>query len=187
MIELDEIKAKDYFKAVKQGKPDLVGGEDAFIRINDLYFLARNSQKDKTDLNNKLSLSNLQYHLQVLKTSKVVYQRLYLDDHRRKQIESYLKRIGFEIKHKDIQGDEKAKDIDRQFQVAIGKVKNKIEIKKLNLHDETSEGKDINFSEIIVSFEMVLEKSISEDLSLGKFIAYEKMASRKIREQQNRK
>jgi hypothetical protein len=45
---------------------------------------------------------------------------------------------------------------------------------------------DFKFEEVIVSFEMILEKSIDENLSLAKFIAYEKMAN-KIIEKRSKK
>jgi hypothetical protein len=179
MTSIDDIKAKDFFKALKTGEG--ISKED-LIRLKDEYFLARNDGIEKNNLNISKKLALLTHKLAVLEFAKILYQELPLNDKRRAEVNKCLKECGYTLK---ITENTTPKQIDDQFRAFIGSIKNAIEINKLNLI-EIKGTNDFNFAEVIVSFEMVLEKSISEDISLAKFIAYEKMAN-KIIEKRSKK
>jgi len=177
MIDLGDIKAKDYFKAVKYGNTETI---PEFERINDLFFTLRDNGQDKFELKNNLTLSQLHFKLSNVELAKSIYQDLPLDDKRRDKIIKSLKLIGFTLKKGD------AKNIDNQFRSFIGQIKNNIQIVTLNNTKETKNVKELDYEGIIVAFELILDISIPESISLGKFVNYEKMAQRKIKEQQKK-
>jgi len=178
MIDLGDIKAKDYFKAVKYGNTETI---PEFERINDLFFTLRDNGQDKFELKNNLTLSQLHFKLSNVVLAKSIYQSLPLDDKRRDKIIKSLKLIGFTLKKGD------AKSIDNQFRSFIGQIKNNIQIVTLNNTKETKNVKELDYEGIIVAFELILNISIPESISLGKFVNYEKQAQRKIKEQEKAK
>jgi len=178
MIDLGDIKAKEYFKAVKYGNTETI---PEFERINDLFFTLRDNGQDKFELKNNLTLSQLQFKLANVELAKSIYQSLPLDDKRRNKIIKALKDIGFTLKKGD------AKSIDNQFRSFIGQIKNNIQIVTLNNTKETKNVKQLDYEGIIVAFELILDISIPESISLGKFVNYEKQAQRKIKEQEKAK
>jgi hypothetical protein len=179
LTSIDDIKAKDFFKALKSGEGI---SKENLIRLKDEYFLARNDGIERNNLNISKKITLLTHKLAVLELAKTIYQDLPLDGERRAKVSKSLKNIGFTLK---ITEKTTSKDIDNQFRSFMGAIRNAIEINKLNLV-EIKGTNDFNFAEVIVSFEMILEKSIDENLSLAKFIAYEKMAN-KIIEKRSKK
>lgn len=179
MIEIDDIKAKDFFKSLKTGEG--ISKED-LMHLKDQYFLLRNDGIEVNNLKTSIKISNLDHKLKVLELAKAIYQDLPLNDKRRAEVNRCVKDCGYSLK---ITEKTTSKDIDNQFRGFIGSIKNAIEINKLNLI-EVKGANDFNFAEVIVSFEMVLEKSISENISLAKFIAYEKMANKVIERQKSK-
>jgi len=177
MIDLGDIKAKDYFKAVKYGNTETI---PEFDRINDLFFILRDNGQDKFELKNNLTLSQLHFKLSNVELAKSIYQTLPLDDKRRDKIIDALKLVGFTLKKGD------AKSIDNQFRSFIGQIKNNIQIVSLNNTKESKDVKELDYEGIIVAFELILDISIPESISLGKFVNYEKQAQRKIKEQQKK-
>jgi len=177
MIDLGDIKAKDYFKAVKYGNTETIPD---FERINDLFFTLRNNGQDKFELKNSLILGQLHFKLANVELAKSIYQSLPLDDKRRDKIIDALKLVGFTLKKGD------AKSIDNQFRSFIGQIKNNIQIVSLNNTKKTKNVKELDYEGIIVAFELILDISIPESISLGKFVNYEKQAQRKIKEQQKK-
>lgn len=181
MIDINDVRAKDYFKALKDKDQKIFKPKD-LEDLKDQYFLSRNDGVEKNNLNIAKQLSLLQYKLSILQLGKSLYQDLPTNSDFRQRIINSLAEIGYKLK---INENTTVKYINNQFHSYIGQIKNAIEINKLNLVQ--IKGGDFSFTDVIVAFEMVLDKSISEDLSLAKFISYEKQANKVIQQRQKNK
>lgn len=77
-------------------------------------------------------------------------------------------------------------DILKALKVKIGGIKNRIRLEELYFKQD-NEKIGATYEEICVSIENVLERTIDENLSMYKFIAYEKSSNNKIKQYQKRK
>lgn len=193
MITAQDIKAKDFFKALKYGKSHFLNvdnHEEVFINLQDEYFLLRDSGVEKQDLNNRKQIALLSHKYSVLGLIREVYQGLPLDKPRRDKVEKSLNDIGFKLKNDDSKPlTDQAEAIEKQFQSFEGQIVNKIKIAELNLMQKGKKQPDYNYGGTIVAFEHIIERSIDENISLAKYIAYEKEANAKLKrlnEQKNK-
>lgn len=179
-ITIEDVKAKDFFKCVRFGSSEYLNCENSdqvFKDLQDEFFLARDNGEDKSDLNTHKNIANLTYKLSVLELIKEVYQGLPLDQPRRERVEKSISELGYKF---DFDGKD-AKDINNQFVSWIGQVKNQIKIAELNLLNKGERDGNFQYSQVIVAFEAVIERPISEDISLSKFCAYERESNLKIK------
>lgn len=183
----EDVKAKDYFKCVRLGDSKYLNCKDhesVFVSLQDEFFLLRDNGEDKSDLRTHQRIELIKYQISVLSLAKSIYQHLPLDDERREKVEGNIKQIGFKFKDRD-----NAKQVETDFISWFGQLKNEIQLAELNLLNKGNEKQDFNYSQVIVAFESIVERSINEDISLAKFAAYEKEANirlRKLKEQNNK-
>ena len=174
----EDVKAKVYFKCLKHNDSSLLGVKEhqkVLTDLKDEFFKLRDDGISKSDLKNFVKTQALNHKLETLKLIQLVYQLIPLDDKRRKKLKGQLKDLGFKLT------SEKAKDIENQFKSFIGQVKNQIQIAETNIVNKSDNKEQFSYERVIVSFEQVLDRPISEDISLSKFAEYERQVNNIIK------
>jgi len=184
LITADDISAKTFFKALENKDSSLLGidnHEKVFIALKDQYYELRNDPFTKNDLNSHKQITKLKHKLSLLYLIKEVYQRLPLNATQRKKLEDSLEELGYNLKEKS------PEQVEKFFMSWIGSIKNSIKISESKLTKKKETDDSFSFGGILVAFEHVIERSIPEDCSLSKFLAYEKEAKAIIKQHKQNK
>tara|TARA_R100000656_G_scaffold24864_1_gene21822 strand:- start:157 stop:714 length:558 start_codon:yes stop_codon:yes gene_type:complete len=184
VITADDITAKTFFKALDLNDSSLLGvdsHEEVFISLKDEYYTLRKDPFTKNDLISYRKIAQLTHRLSLLSLIKEVYQRLPLDGSRREKLHECLEDLGYKMNKKD------PKDVEKLFISWIGQVNNSIKIAKASISKKKDKKDDFSFGGVLVAIEHVIERSIDENVSLSKFVAYEKEAKAIINRQKQAK
>ena len=168
-MELHEIQARTFFNILKQGDTSLLGVKDhakEFEIIYDKYFTEHDNQKDKQNLQNLLQISKYRLKLSYIDTLLEAI-KLPRDMQHYELINNCLEAIGLKYKADD-------DNIVEVLKQQAGIIWNELQILNAETKAESKGDVTYSFSDIIVSFENVLERSIPDDINLEKFISYQK-------------
>lgn len=159
--------ARLFFEILKTNDTSLLkveNHEEQFEKLYDEFYELRGNQTEKQKLTALEKLCKLKHKLEVLKLADELYHLP--EDKVKVKINILLEKIGYKVPEKN------------PFQVFkqwIGILENEIEFTIIeNNLNEKPKKIDLTFSEIIVAFENKLKRQISDNISIEKFIAYEK-------------
>jgi len=184
---MEEHKAWLFFKAWITGKTKYLECKDhekVFIQLYDAYFEAKNDAGSMTKLNAQVRISELKLKIAFFKHAYTVINDLPLNQGLVLQVQNSLKNAGLKV---DLSNPKEALSKIKQN---IDFTENDIEIQKLNLNEKSDDKKaqhKFNFSAVLVGFETILGYPIKEDMSLAKFLSYEKTCEKKIKEAEKQK
>lgn len=176
-----EVQAKKFFKVVETGDVSFLGLDNAdeeFSNCYDLYFKEKDDAASKISMNKRVKIAVLENEIETVRVSCDYILNMPLTDNQRNALLNALSKQGYKIdRKKDIK--EEVKKIQR---VKLGAKKNALnkeiaELKRLTKTDS----KPLSFDAALANMESVLDKDhIPENITLGRFVAYEKLIKEKI-------
>ena len=172
-IQLHKVKARVFFEILKSGDTSLLevkNHDKEFDELYDKYFEAQDNQKDKQNLSNLLDIAK--YRLILSKIDLIIEVLKFPKDNRHKEkINAILKELGLKC---GINDDGLLDELKQK----AGIIWNELQI--LSAETKTTKKTKVNytFSDIIISFENTLNRSISSEIDLEKFISYQKACKR---------
>lgn len=187
-ISIDTIPAKVFFKILEtkdyqqlKPKPREKGLEKIFIGIYDEFFIKSNNHEANEYLRLTKEVAFCKAKIAYLKQALHFYFYNQTTKEMRMEFIEALK-TGY-----DIVIDSEVKFIDevqRVLSIEIGIIQNDLTMSESNFSQMTnkSQGKAFEYEKQIVSIENVIKRSISDDITLSKYIAYEKSAENIISE-----
>jgi hypothetical protein len=189
---IDTIPAKVFFKILETKdyqllcpKPKEKGLEEIFIAIYDDFFIKSDNPEANQYLKVTKEIAYLTYKIAYLKQALHFYFYNQTTEQMRIDFLDALEK-GY-----DIIIDRTLPFIDevhRVLTIEIGIIENDLSMSKFTFEQMTkkSKAKVFEYEEQIVSLENVVKRSIADDITLAKYIAYEKSAQ-KIISQLNKK
>lgn len=188
--ETCDIPAKLFFEIVDKADYSLLGfktdadNQKAFDKIYDEYFELTQSPRVKKDFEMRLQISALHHKITVLDTTLDFIVNFPMTVKHRLEIIDLLDEINIKIdKEKDL-----VKQVNAIKHRIVGSLNNKLKI-QLSHFEKLQKKNDVKttFEKMIVGFENVLDRTIDDNISLRKFIAYEQSVKEKIAQQKNKK
>lgn len=174
------IPAKLFFEICKTG--DLYGvSQENWDAIFDEAYQLRQNREAKEVIFRKQRIATLILQANIIQDALFALTKLGKYRDARDRIIEILKKIQVNIRPESMYDD-----ILKALKVKIGGIKNRIRLEELYFKQE-NEKIGATYEEICVSIENVLERTIDENLSMYKFIAYEKSSNAKIKQYQKRK
>jgi len=185
---IDTIPAKTFFKILEtkdyqllKPKPKEKGLEQVFISIYDEFFI----KSDNTEANEYLKLTkeiaSLEYKIAYLKQALHFYFYNRTTEAMRMEFIEALK-VGYDI----VINIELPfiDEVKRVLSVEIGIIENDLSLAKTNYEKMTkkSQQKAFDYELQVVNLENVIKRSINDDITLAKYIAYEKTAKKIVSE-----
>ena len=182
MISIEDVKAKDFFKAFKHQDTSYLkhynkDHQKLFENLYDEYFKHRDNMEAKSNLSKQTRLENLKLKHKYISAIERIYLEFPLKSEQREKIEKNLINLGYKLK-----GD----DIKNKLARWKSELQNEINFLSEELKIKGGKADKFSFPELIVSFENVLERTIDENLTLAKFIAYEKTANEVIKKRNSK-
>jgi len=183
---VDTIPAKVFFEILKTKnyqllcpKPKEKGLEQVFIAIYDDFFVKSNNAEANEYLKLTKEIAFLEYKIAYLKQALHFYFYNQTTEQMRYDFLDALQK-GY-----DIIIDRNLPFIDevkRVLDIEIGIINNDLTMAKLAFEEMTSKSKNkaFEYEEQIVAFENVLKRSVTDDITLAKYIAYEKSVQKTI-------
>jgi len=178
---LTEHKAKDFFKALESGETKYLGVDnhkELFEQLYDEFFEQRNDQNSLSKIKGAVRIEGLKHKLAFLNYAYTVIDEIPLNGRHILEVENALELTGIKI---DLS---KPKEALATIKRTINVTENLIEISKDNSEDKKV---SFDFTQTIVAFENIMGFAISEDISIAKFLAYEKQMINKINESKKKK
>lgn len=174
------LPAKLFFEVCKTGDLHGISQENWDNIFDEAYQLRQNAQaRDVIQRKQRIAALILQANV----TQDALFALTKLGKYReaRDRIIEILKKIQVYIRPETMYDD-----ILKALKVKIGGIKNRIRLEELYFKQD-NEKIGATYEEICVSIENILERQIDENLSMYKFIAYEKSSNQKVKQQQKRK
>lgn len=168
------IPARLFFKVASTGDLTLLPKGSDWDAISDEYHLLSNDRRTTRLLEKQKRVAWLILKAHVIQDTLFCLNKFQMYREAREKIIEILKGLDVVIRP-----DAVNEDILRTLNVTIGRIKNQIRLEELELKDQR---KIIGatFDEVCVSIENVLERTISEDVTTYKFIAYKKSSEAKV-------
>lgn len=178
---LNDYKAIDFFQCLETGETKHLGIKDhkeVFIKLYDAYFEQRNDNKGLAKIKSAVRIEGLKHKLAFLDYAYTIIDEIPLNAKHILDVQNALSVAGIEI---DLS---KPKEALVKIKRTINTTKNLIQISQDN---NEVKSKDFDFTGILVAFENVMGFPIPEDVSIAKFLAYEKRLIDKANEQKKKK
>ena len=160
-------------------KPKEKGLESVFIAIYDQFFIKSNNPEANEYLKLTKEIAFLEHKIGYLKQALHFYFYNQTTEQMRIDFINAVKQ-GYDI---EIDRDVPFIDeVQRILSVEIGIIQNDLTLAKLNFEAMTkkSQKKAFDYESQIVNIENVIKRSIADDITLAKYIAYEKSANQII-------
>ena len=190
---IDTIPAKVFFKILEnkdyqqlKPKPREKGLEAVFIAIYDEFFIKSDNHEANEYLRLTKEISGLEYKIATLKQALHFYFYNRTTEKMRLDFIDALKTGYNIIIDKELPFID---EVERVLNIEIGIIQNDLSVAKLEFKQMTnkSQNKAFDYESQIVSIENVINRSISDVITLDKYIAYEKSAKQIVSKQQNKK
>lgn len=188
--ETCDIPGKLFFEIVDKAAFSLLGwktdldNQKAFDKIYDEYFELTQSPRVKKYFEMRLQISALHHKITVLDTTLNFIVNFPMTVKHRLEIIDLLAEINIKI--------DKEKDLVEQVNAikhrVVGSLNNKLKI-QISYFEKLQKKNDVKttFEKMIVDLENVLGRTIDDNISLRKFIAYKQSEKEKIAQQKNKK
>lgn len=185
---IEAIPAKVFFEVLHtknyqllRPKPNETGLDAVFTAIYDDFFVKSDNENSKEFLRLKNNIVFLSYKIE---TIKQVVRFLFFNKttkEMRMELIDALNSIGVYVDKENDFTDE----IQRVLQVEIGTLENDLNFDKMGLESLQSQASEkvFDFYESLISLESVHERNLDDEMSLAKYIQYEKMATKKLKAQ----
>ena len=178
---LTEHKAKDFFNALESGETKYLlveNHKEVFEQLYDEFFEKRNDQNSLSKIKGAVRIEGLKHKLAFLNYAYTVIDEIPLNARHILDVENALSSTGIQI---DLSKPKEALDLIKRN---INVTENLIEMSKDNSEDKKV---TFDFTSTLVAFENIMGFAISEDVSIAKFLAYEKQMINKINESKKKK
>lgn len=167
----DIIETGEVEKLVISGTPTENGLENAWDSIFDKYFAAREDGKLKLMMRTRGRIALLSQKLAVMQAVVRFMATYPLTKEERLEVVDKLAEIGVKINKEAPIVDE----IMKVLKNSIPALETRLRLEKHNL-DELAKGKKISYEKALVSMETCFGYSLSPDITLAKYLAYEEKA-----------
>ena len=177
---LNDYKAIDFFECLETGETKhlkIKDHKEVFIELYDAYFEARNDQKGLAKIRSVVKIEALKHKLAFLDYAYTIIDEIPLNAKHILDVQNALEQTGLQI---DLSKPKKAL---AKIKRTINTTKNLIEISK---GQENEKEVKFDFTGVLVSFENVMGFPIPENVSIAKFLAYEKKLIDKINQQKKK-
>jgi hypothetical protein len=175
-----DIPAKLFFKICSTGELGEIT-QDNWDKIFDEAYQLRKNAEAREAIYKRQRIAVLTLQANIIQDALFALTKLGKYREARDRIIEILKKLQVHIKSETMYDD-----ILRALKVKIGGIKNRIRLEELGMKTDT-EKIGATYEEICVNIENVLERTIDENLTMYKFIAYEKSRDAKIKAYQKRK
>ena len=165
-----------------KGNPKEGKLEKAFSKIFDLYFSERNDGKLRLILKTKKTIIKLYRKIGIIEAVVLSLVQFSFPEDKVKELIAGLRKGGINI-NEDLDLD---KELLRVLKNDLGGLKTHLKLEEHNLK-ELSSGEKSSFEDSIVALEGVFTFAINEDVSLAKYLSYQRTAKRKVNESNNKK
>ena len=172
ILESNELKLLIIKGEPKEGKL-----EKAFTKIFDLYYEARNDGKLKLILKTKKNIIKLYRKIGIIEAVVLSLVQFSFPKENIKELIAGLRKGGINI-NEDLDLD---KELLRVLKNDLAGLKTHLALEESNLKD-LSKGEKSSFEDSIVALENVFNFAIDENVSLAKYLSYQKSATKKVKE-----
>ena len=178
-------ESEDLSKLVISGNVDQELLEKAWEAIYDLYYARTDDTRMRNTMEAKKSIALLKMKIDIVYNSLHVLSLVDLTDAHVDLIITKLKSIGINLD----KSDNLSSSILQTLQIDLVNLKAQL-ASDLDKYNAISKEVGSTFTDDLVSLENVLERTISEDVSLAKYISLKKSAKdrvKRLKDQQNKK
>ena len=178
----DILESSDLKLLIIKGEPKEGKLNKAFSNIFDLYYEAKNDGKLRLILKTKKSIIKLYRKIGIIEAVVLSLVQFSFPEDKVKELIAGLRKGGINI-NEDLDLD---KELLRVLKNDLAGLKTHLALEEHNLK-ELSKGEKSSFEDSIVALESVFQYSIGENVSLAKYLSYQKSASKKVKASNNGK
>ena len=179
-IFFDILTSDDLRLLIIKGEPKEGKLEKAFSDIFDLYYEDRNDGKLKLILKTKKTIIRLYRKIGIIEAVVLSLVQFNFPKDKVKELIANLRKGGIRI-NEDLDLDE---ELLRVLKNDLAGFKTHLQLEEHNLK-ELSKGEKSSFEDSIVALEGVFNFAIDENVSLGKYLSYQRSANKKVKENNN--
>ncbi len=172
----DILETSDLRLLIIKGEPKEGKLDKAFSNIFDLYYEAKNDGKLRLILKTKKSIIRLYRKIGIIEAVVLSLVQFSFPEDKVKELIANLRKGGINI-NEDLDLD---KELLKVLQNDLAGFKTHLALEEHNLV-ELSKGEKASFEDAIVALESVFNFAIDENISLAKYLSYNKSATKKVK------